>query len=80
LTKLKVTQKEFLETYLRGTGKTISSKQAEATYGIKSLRARISEMRKADLKVSKAKNSNGRAAYSVSARDVAGSRAAKFIK
>jgi len=39
-TTLTVTQKEFLESHLRGTGKAMSAAQASATYGIKNIRAR----------------------------------------
>lgn len=77
-TKLTVTQKEFLESHLRGTGKELSSKQAASTYGIKSLSKRISEMRHSGLKISKTKNTTGRVSYSISGRDVTGSRAVKF--
>jgi len=75
---LKTTQKEFLEQYLRGTGRSISARQAEATYGIKNIRARMTELRQAGLKVQRTKNTEGRSAYSVSSRDVNGSRAAIF--
>lgn len=77
-TTLSTTQKVFLENYLRGTGKVLSQAQAEATYGIKNLRARMSEFRRAGLKVTRQRNTEGRSAYRVSARDVAGSRAAIF--
>lgn len=77
-TTLTVTQKEFLESHLRGTGKAMSAAQASATYGIKNIRARMTELRQAGLKVNRSKNTEGRAAYSVSARDVEGSRATKF--
>lgn len=73
-TTLTVSQNEFLETYLRGTGRTMSAAQAEATYGIKNLRARMSEFRSEGLKVKTQKNTEGRTAYRVSARDVDGSR------
>lgn len=76
--QLTTTQNEFLESYLRGTGRKLSAAQARATYGIKNLRARMSELRKAGLKVSRAANSAGKSAYSVSRRDVEGSQAAKF--
>jgi hypothetical protein len=74
-TTIKSTQNEFLEQFLRGTGRTISSRQAESTYGIKNIRARMSELRSAGLKVRSVKNSMGRTAYTISARDVTGSRA-----
>lgn len=77
-TTLKTSQNEFLETFLRGTGKTLTSKQAAATYGIKNLRARMSELRSVGLKVNRELNTEGRSAYSVSSRDVTGSRASRF--
>jgi hypothetical protein len=77
-TKLTMTQKEFLEQHLRGTGRSMSAKQADSLYGIKNIRARMTELRQAGLVVKKAKNTEGRAAYSVSSRDVFGSRATYF--
>ena len=71
-------QKQFLETYLRGTGRTLSVAQAKANYGIEKLSARISEMRDAGLVVYTEVNSKGNTAYRIVARDVKGSRAAKF--
>jgi hypothetical protein len=71
-------QTVFLETYLRGTGKTLSAAQASANYGIKKLTARISELRAAGLQVKTIKNSTGNTAYKISARDVNGSRAKVF--
>ena len=73
-TQLKSTQVEFLENHLRGTGRVMSSAQAEATYGIKNLRARISDLRQSGLQVRKTKNTEGRTAYAVSRRDVFGSQ------
>lgn len=75
---LKTTQNEFLEQHLRGTGRAISARQAEATYGIKNIRARMTELRSAGLKVNRTTNTEGRSAYSISSRDVTGSRAAIF--
>jgi len=77
-TKLTVPQTQFLEQYLRGTGKTLSERQAVATYGIKNLRARMTDLRNAGLVVRTAENTQGRTIYSVSARDVNGSRAVVF--
>ena len=71
-------QASFLETYLRGTGRTISVAQAQANYGIAKLTARISELRSAGLVVKTVKNSTGNTAYRISARDVNGSRAKMF--
>lgn len=76
--KLKVNQNAFLEQYLRGTGRTLSEKQAAATFGIKNLRARMSELRSAGLRVNRDVNTEGRAVYSISARDVNGSRKSVF--
>jgi hypothetical protein len=75
---LKTTQNQFLEQHLRGTGRAMSANQARATYGIQNIRARMTELRQAGLKVNRAKNSEGRAAYTISARDVNGSRAAIY--
>ena len=44
-------QKSFLETYLRGTGRTLSPAQAKANYGIAQLPARLYEMKAAGLVV-----------------------------
>ena len=78
-TTLTVSQNEFLETFLRGTGRTMSAAQAEATYGIKNLRARMSEFRSEGLRVKTEKNTEGRTAYRVSARDNTGSRGYVFV-
>jgi hypothetical protein len=77
-THLTVPQVEFLEDYLRGTGRTLTEAQARATYGIGNLRARISDLRAAGLKVRLDRTEDGRAKYAVSARDVTGSRAKIF--
>jgi hypothetical protein len=77
-TTLTVPQNEFLENYLRGTGRTMSAAQAEATFGIKNLRARMSEFRNEGLRVSTQKNTEGRTAYRVSSRDTNGSRSYIF--
>lgn len=71
-------QVAFLETYLRGTGKTLSAAQAKANYGIKNLSARMSEFRKCGLNVNTTVNTSGKTAYAVTARDVKGSRARLF--
>ena len=77
-THLTVPQVEFLEDYLRGTGRTLTEAQARATYGIGNLRARISDLRAVGLKIRREKNTEGRAKYAVSARDITGSRAKIF--
>jgi hypothetical protein len=71
-TSLKSTQVAFLEKHLRGTGRTMSAAQAESTYGILNLRARMSDMRQAGLTVRKSINTEGRTAYAVSRRNVFG--------
>lgn len=71
-TTLTSTQKAFVESHLRGTGATLSSVQADATYGIKNLRAVVSTMRQAGLRVRKERNTSGRTAYAISRRDEAG--------
>jgi len=77
LNKIK-NQKAFLETYLRGTGRTISSAQAVANYGIMQLAARMSELRSAGMVVKTTTNTSGNTAYKVVARDVTGSRSKIF--
>jgi hypothetical protein len=69
-TNIKSTQVAFLESYLRGTGREISAAQAQATYGIRNLSARISELRAAGLRVRKSVNTVGSTTYAVSRRDV----------
>lgn len=78
-TKLKTTQNQFLESYLRGTGRALSSAQARSTYGIKNLRARMTEFRHAGLVVRKSLNSEGRTSYAISSRDVVGMRDRRFV-
>lgn len=77
-TTLSVPQVEFLEDFLRGTGRTLTEAQARATYGIGNLRARISDLRAAGLKIRRSKTEEGRAKYAISARDITGSRAKIF--
>ena len=72
-------QKAFLVSYLRGTNRTITEAQAASNYGIMNLRARMSELRAAGLKVSVVETTSGKTAYKVSARDVNGSRAAVAV-
>lgn len=72
------TQNELLESHLRGTGRTLNATQAAKQFGIKNLRARMSEMRAAGLRVDRTIDSNGLSSYKVSRRDISGSQAAKF--
>jgi hypothetical protein len=78
LIKLTKPQNQFLEEHLRGTGRTLSARQARAAYGIQNLRARMTELRHAGLRVTTDINSQGRTVYAISSRDVTGSRAARF--
>ena len=68
LTVLKSSQKEFLVKYLRGTGRELSAAQARAMFGIKNIRARMTELRQDGLTVRTRKNTEGRTAYAVSRR------------
>jgi hypothetical protein len=77
-TKIKTNQKAFLETYLRGTGKSLTAKDAAARFGIQQLPARMSELKAAGLNVKTSKSTVGTTKYSVTARDVNGSRAKVF--
>ena len=77
-TTIKSTQNEFLEDYLRGTGRSLSAAQACNLFGIKNIRARMTELRKQGLRVRSDVNTAGRLTYSISARDVNGSRARVF--
>lgn len=77
-TKIKTNQKSFLETYLRGTGKSLTAADAKARFGIQQLPARMSELKAAGLVVKTDVASTGKTRYSVVARDVNGSRARMF--
>jgi hypothetical protein len=68
----KMTQTAFLHDYLRGTGRTLTEKQAKSWFGIGNLRARLSELRQAGLRVRKESTKSGQTKYSVSRRDVFG--------
>ena len=77
-TTIKTTQKQFLESYLRGTERSLTSRQADSLFGIKNLRARITELRQSGLIVRKDRTQEGLTKYMVSARDLSGSRARMF--
>lgn len=77
-TTIKTTQKQFLEQYLRGTDRSLTSRQADSLFGIKNLRARITELRQSGLIVRKDRTQEGFTKYMVSARDLSGSRARMF--
>jgi hypothetical protein len=71
-------QKAVLERYLRGTNKTLTESQAQQMFGIKNLRARMTEMRQAGLRVRTVKDVSGMTAYAVSARAEGGQRKIVF--
>lgn len=77
-TKLSVPQNTFLEQYLRGTGRAITARDAEARFGIKNLRARMTDLRNAGLLVRSEPSSTGATRYTVSSRDATGSRSRLF--
>lgn len=77
-TTIKENQNVFLEKYLRGTGRTMTAADAKARFGIKNLSARMSDFRKAGLKVTTDVATSGKTRYAVSARNVDGSRAKVF--
>jgi len=73
-TKLTSTQTKFLERHLRGTGRSLSSAQARATFGIENLSARMSELRDVGLRVRTSINKTGKTIYTISRRDVFGNQ------
>jgi len=77
-TTIKTNQKAFLETYLRGTGKSLTAADAKARFGIQQLPARMSELRAAGLNVKTTTATTGKTKYSITSRDVSGSRAKIF--
>lgn len=68
------TQNQLLVSYLRGTGRGISAPQATALFGIKNLRARMSDLRQAGLRIRKTMNTEGNTTYFVSRRLVDGTQ------
>lgn len=74
------TQNQKLETFLRGTGRTLTAAEAQARFGIQNLRARMSELRSAGLTVRKegTTTKTGLTKYAISARDICGSKAKVF--
>ena len=69
-TTIKTDQKTFLETYLRGTGKTLTAADANARFGIKNLPARMSELRAAGLNVKTDVATTGKTRYAVTDNDM----------
>lgn len=64
---LGLTQNQFLELILRGTGMEITKREARQL-GIMNLSARMSEFRQKNLKVITGKNEHGETTYRVSRR------------
>lgn len=79
-TTIKSNQKAFLESYLRGTGKTLTAADANARFGIQNLSARMSELRAAGLNVKTDVATTGKTRYAMTARDMTGSRAKVFAE
>lgn len=77
-TTLTVPQNVFLENYLRGTRRGLTEAEARARFGIRNLRARMTELRQAGLVVRRESTTTGRSRYMISSRDVVGSRARVF--
>ena len=74
------TQNELLHNYLRGKNRSITAQHAYSRFGIKNLRARITELRNLGLKVTSDVTRDGRAKYSIAAKTVTGSRKSLFPK
>lgn len=74
ITEQAFTQAEKVAKYLRGTGRELTAAQARAMWDVRNLRARMSELRQAGLKVRTRTNYRGATAYSISARDINGNR------
>jgi len=64
------TQAELLVSYLRGKGRGITAPQAKALFGVKNLRARMSDLRMEGFKVRTSVNTEGRTKYYVSRRKI----------
>lgn len=67
-TNIRSTQNEFLVDHLRGTGRTLTARQAESLYAVRNLRARMSELRNEGYRVRTTIGNDGRARYAVSRR------------
>lgn len=79
-TNLKTSQNQFLETYLRGTNRTLTAPQAESLFNIQNLRARVYELRSAGLRVTLVPTKTTRhSAYKISRRTVCGSQARRIV-
>ena len=75
------TQNQKLETFLRGTGRTITAAEAAARFGIMNLRARMSELRRAGLDVrTGVSKTTGKTKYYMPIRNIWGSKAQAFAR
>lgn len=73
------TQNQKLETFLRGTKRTLTAAQAQARFGIQNLSARVAELRSVGLDVRTGISpSTGLAQYSMPVRNMWGSKARAF--
>lgn len=78
-TQIKQSQTAFLESYMRGTSRTLTEAQANSLFGIQNLRARMSDLRAAGLQIKRVPTkTTGRSAYRVSRRDVFGGQYKMF--
>jgi hypothetical protein len=66
--KTSKTQVDTLVSFLRGKSRGISAPQAQALFGVKNLRARMSDLREMGYRVRKSFNTEGRTVYFVSRR------------
>lgn len=66
--KTNKTQNQILISYLRGTNRSLSAPQARSIFGIKNLRARISDLRNLGFRIRKSMNTKGNTIYFVSRR------------
>lgn len=76
-----MTQNEFLQDIMRGTGVTMTGAEAMEHFGIKNLRARMTQLRHAGLRVRTTPLRDGTRAvrYAISGRDIHGSRAKAIV-
>ena len=78
-TNIKSTQNAFLETYLRGTDRSLTEDQARALFNVQNLRARMTELRAAGLNIRLIPTkTTSKTAYKVSRRDVFGGQYKMF--
>jgi len=75
---MKETQNQRLEGYLRGTGRELNASQAELLFGVKNLRARMTDFRQNFLAVNKRKSKTGATMYSVPRRSALGDQRKAF--